>query len=151
MVAKSKEISVKTTALILSVDDIDFDKVNKHIKIIKYYPRKSIFNHKKTYYQQLHNLIKNQTDYPVYINKYHQALYLCMPVTEKPPELYDTTNVVMKTEVFDSNDPRDLHILLKVAIARFFISDTLDEHFQQIRVFYLKILFLQLLANLQHL
>lgn len=125
MVAKSKEISVKTTALILSVDDIDFDKVNKHIKIIKYYPRKGIFYQKKTYYQQLHNLIKNQTDYPVYINRFHQALYFCIPATEKPPELHDTTNVVMNTEVFDSNDPRDLHILLKVAIARFFLSDDL--------------------------
>ena len=119
-----KEVSVKTTALILSTDEIDFDKVNKHFKIIKYYPRTNIF-YQKTYYQQLHNLIKKQTDYPVYINKHHKALYLCVPANVKPPQLQDTTFVVMKKELFDSSDPRDLHILLKVAIARFFLSDDL--------------------------
>ncbi|EDN71139.1 hypothetical protein BGP_2107 [Beggiatoa sp. PS] len=119
-----KEVSVKTTALILSADDIDFNKVNQHFRIIKYYPRKNIF-YQNTYYQQLHNLIKQQTDYPVYINKHHQALYLCVPANVIPPQLHDTTRVVMKKEVFDSSDPRDLHILLKVAIARFFLSDDL--------------------------
>ncbi len=119
-----KEVSVETTALILSADDIDFNKVNKHFKIIKYYPRKNIF-YQETYYQQLHNLIKKQTDYPVYINRHHQALSLCVPANVIPPQLQDTTHVVMKKEVFDSSDQRDLHILLKVAIARFFMSDDL--------------------------
>ncbi|MEK8017769.1 MAG: hypothetical protein VSS75_012930, partial [Candidatus Parabeggiatoa sp.] len=114
-----KEASVKTTALILSADDIDFDKVNQHFKIIKYYPtRKNIF-YQDTYYQQLHNLIKQQTDYPVYINKHHRALYLCVPANVKQPQLRDM-NVGKE---FDCSDPRDLHILLKVAIARFFLSN----------------------------
>lgn len=119
-----KVVSVQTTSLILNAENVDFDEINKHFRIIKYYPRKTIF-HQKTYYQQLHNLIKKQTNYPVYINRYHEALYLCIPPTAIPPQLCDTSNVIMRQENFSYQDVRDLHILSKVAIARFFMSDDL--------------------------